>query len=199
MGNSGTITGCELFAIFVSYADTHLARNFKKSTFGPFLLLSVADTGFPRGMASTQDGCINLIFTARVAKAMFSQASVILSLNRGGGQHLPPPPAQGQRSTTSPPGQGQRSTPPRTTPPPPKKDMRALYTGGRYASYWNAFLFAHFLLILHENERIWYTGSASGCNMSESLTVSLGSFTSQSELDKQTRQGKQICGMKNMY
>ena len=66
----------------------------------------------------------NIFITTLVAKVMFSQASVILSLNRGGGgpgskvkhppplarvKGQPPPPSQGQRSTTSA-CQGQRST-----------------------------------------------------------------------------------------
>ena len=75
-------------------------------------------------------GQLMSLSTARVAKVMFSQASVCSTRGRGGGWTTPKvnhlPPGQGQRSTTSPPrpgsevnhlppGQGQMST-----PPPPK-------------------------------------------------------------------------------
>ena len=66
------------------------------------------------------------------------------------GQHLPPP-SQGQRSqhlpwTTPPPPPppGQHCPPPWTTLPPPPE----LCAGGRYASYWNAFLFLLLLFLL---------------------------------------------------
>ena len=57
-------------------------------------------------------------------------------------QHLPPPQGWDQVTTPPPPGWDQVTTPPRmgpghnTSPPPP-----GLCRGGRYASYWNAFLF----------------------------------------------------------
>ena len=57
-------------------------------------------------------------------------------------QHLPPPPPPRAQVTTPP------SPPPWaqvTTPPP-----RGLYAGGRYASYWNAFLF---VCIFHNNNQ----------------------------------------------
>ena len=62
-------------------------------------------------------------------KVMSSQASVIPSTGRGGSGRHPPSPGQ------TPPGQ----TPPWADPPsPPEGDG---YCSGRYASYWNAFLY----------------------------------------------------------
>ena len=83
------------------------------------------------------------IITARVAKrakVMFSQASVILSLNRGGGRWTTPPPLQA-RVRGQPPlplarVRGQ-PTPPWTTAPPPK------HPGTMHR--WNAFLFYKFI------------------------------------------------------
>ena len=83
-----------------------------------------------------------------------------------------PPPSQGQRSTTYPPHQGQRSTTPpgpgsevnHLTPParvrgqPPTPNIRALCAGGRYASYWNTFLFN-----VKSNEKL------SQCNLKEEV------------------------------
>ena len=102
-----------------------------------------------------------------VAKVMFLHLSVILST--GGGICLsacwdttPPPPGPGSRDQAHPPGtrhtplgpgppdqapppRGQvppgPDTPPDQTPPPRSRDG---YCCGRYASYWNAFLFYSF-------------------------------------------------------
>ena len=112
-----------------------------------------------------------IIITARVAKrvkVMFSQAFVCPSPGGGGGggqpwtmsQHLPPPP--GTRSQHLPPPRDQVTTPPSprdqvTAPPPPPRDQvttpppppQVLYTGGRYASYWNAFLLCYQRIEIH--------------------------------------------------
>ena len=67
------------------------------------------------------------------AKVMFLQASVILST--GGGGSLP----QCMLGCQTPPGPGT----PRTRHPPPEADARIRSMSGRYASYWNAFLFLY--------------------------------------------------------
>ena len=89
---------------------------------------------------------------ARRAKVMFSQAFVCPSPGGGGRRHTkcnlgpghlhlpPPPPGPGQNVSPRHLGPGQNVYPPPETwseclPPPPK-----LHAGGRYASYWNAFL-----------------------------------------------------------
>ena len=112
-----------------------------------------------------------IFFTGRnkvVAKVMFLQVSVIHSVHRGGGlpqcmlgYHPPGPgrPTPPQTRQTTPPQTRQttipgadtpwtRQTPPQTrqTPPdladPPREaDSSIRSTSGRYASYWNAFLF----------------------------------------------------------
>ena len=89
------------------------------------------------------------IFTGRnevVAKVIFLHLSVIHSFHRGGVclsacWDVTPPP--GSRHTppgadTTPPG----PDPPEQTPPPPGADSSIRSTSGRYASYWNAFLFS---------------------------------------------------------
>ena len=94
--------------------------------------------------------CLVFIFTARVAKrakVMFSQVCVTSTPEGGGGQHLPPP------DNTSPLGQHLPAPPPpgpgHNTSPPPQLGSKVttqqhlppgLCAGGRYASYWNAFL-----------------------------------------------------------
>ena len=83
-------------------------------------------------MRTNSNCAIRSIFTVRnssCGKVMFSQASVIMSRKR----------------------RGERSTPPRQTPlgrhpsrqtPPPTHTHKKGQCSGRYASYWNAFLFA---------------------------------------------------------
>ena len=87
------------------------------------------------------------------AKVIFSQVCVC---PQGGGVSasvhagIPDP-----RADTSP-----EQTPWEQTPPgsrhPPEAYCSMRLTSGRYASYWNAFLFCKFFCRkLHENERIW--------------------------------------------
>ena len=95
-----------------------------------------------------------LLITGRnevVAKVMFLQVCVC---PQGGGClpqcmlgcHTPP----GTRQAPPPPHPGTRQTPPKTRhtpspgpgrPPPREADSSIRSTSGRYASYWNAFLF----------------------------------------------------------
>ena len=80
------------------------------------------------------------LITARVAKVMFSQASVILStleVEGVGGVCLTTPTPLPEHNTRPSPGT-------QHLPPPPTKEaehqgIRSMR--GRYASYWNAFLF----------------------------------------------------------
>ena len=76
-------------------------------------------------------------------KVMFLQASVILSTGGGLRQGNPPPlarrpPRQGDTPLGADPP---RSRPPPGTRPPREADSSIRSTSGRYASYWNAFLF----------------------------------------------------------
>ena len=71
---------------------------------------------------------------------MFSQASVILSLNGGRWTSLPPP---GQGTTYPPPQEGKVIGLPTSAAPSP--NIRALCAYGRHASYWNAFLLQIFV------------------------------------------------------
>ena len=81
------------------------------------------------------------------AKVMFLQASVILLT---GGGCLPQcmlghPPSRHPPWKQTPPEQtphpSRHPPPPRSRHPPPEADSSIRSTSGRYASYWNAFLF----------------------------------------------------------
>ena len=105
----------------------------------------------------------NPIVTGRnevVAKVMFLHVSVILLT--GGSPENPPPQDQGEPppgSRRTPPDQadpppGPRRTPPRPgrpppgprkTPPPQEEHCSIRSMSGRYASYWNAFLYWNFV------------------------------------------------------
>ena len=94
------------------------------------------------------------------AKVMFLQVSVIHSVHRGGGglpqcmlgyppdqadtpqDQTPPGPGRHPPRSDTPPGPGRH--PPsqdQADPPPREADSSIRSTSGRYASYWNAFLF----------------------------------------------------------
>ena len=100
------------------------------------------------------------IFTGRnevVAKVIFLHLSVIHSVHRGvlpqcmlgypPGADPPgadtPPPRSRHPPTAEPPPPGSSPPPP---PPPPGADSSIRSTSGRYASYWNAFLFVVYYL-----------------------------------------------------
>ena len=62
-------------------------------------------------------------------------APVCHSVHKGGGGGIP------EGTETDPPPPGADTTPPGTRPPPQEADSSIRSTSGRYASYWNAFLF----------------------------------------------------------
>ena len=97
-----------------------------------------------------------------VAKVMFLQVSVILSTGGISGEPIPPtkenPPRRGRHPPTrqtpppgprrTPPGprrtpqRGRHPPPDQGEPPPPREEDCSIRSmSGRYASYWNAFLF----------------------------------------------------------
>ena len=101
------------------------------------------------------------------AKVIFSQACVKNSVHRGrvsasvhAGMHQPPPPQQTPYppSRTRPPPPRSRhplweQTPTRSRPPQ-EADCSIRSTSGRYASYWNAFLFSFTNAMYTKNEII---------------------------------------------
>ena len=113
----------------------------------------VADGMHPTGMHS----CFICLFERLLlpanevwSKVIFLQASVCHSVHRVGLPHLPPPPPT-HRQTPLPDADPHwmqspmDADPPGCRPPPPAKRYTGYYgirsTSGRYASYWNAFLF----------------------------------------------------------
>ena len=113
--------------------------NFRILIFKIFSLVSLRITFFITGLNKV------------VAKVIFLHLSVIHSVHRGGGG-LPqcmlgchPPRADPLEQThRHPPYQ----TPPREQTPPPEADSSIRSTSGRFASYWNAFLF---IISLHHS------------------------------------------------
>ena len=113
------------------------------------------------------DKVITPFITARAAKrakVMFSQACVAHSVQLRGevGNTNGQPPSPGTRSQHPPPrtrSQHPLLLPPPdqvTTPPPPRTRSQhppGLWAGGRYTSYWNAFLF--FVIILVYSDCKW--------------------------------------------
>ena len=84
----------------------------------------------------------NLVFTGRnevVAKVMFLQVSVILSTG-GGLRRTPPDQGEPPQDQGEPPPEEADPPGPRRTPPR-EEDCSIRSMSGRYASYWNAFLF----------------------------------------------------------
>ena len=141
--------------------------------------LSVADPGFPRrGRQPVITGRNEV-----VAKVMFLHVSVILSTGgvSPGTTTTPPGPSRPPldqadtpqtrqtpprdqadlpwtKQTHPPPGLGRPTSPQppwdRAEPPPPEEDCSIRSMSGRYASYWNAFLFGQiFSSELYENKR----------------------------------------------
>ena len=101
------------------------------------------------------------IFTGRnevVAKVIFLQVSVCpqggrVSASVHAGMPYPPPDGEPPRME-NPPGW---RTPPGGEPPPPEADSSIRSTSGRYASYWNAYLF---LKSYCEKSQFWPIGGA---------------------------------------
>ena len=97
--------------------------------------------------------CFNYRPQRSWAKVIFSQACVKNSVHGGGVclsacwdiQTPPPQTRQTPPNQADPPRPGRhpqtRQTPPRPGRPPQEADSRTRSTSGRYASYWNAFLF----------------------------------------------------------
>ena len=103
------------------------------------------------------------------AKVIFLQASVILStggVSASVHPGIPPPREQTPLVTDPPPGADTHpaDTPQEQTPPPPSRhtppreaDSGIRSMSGRYASYWNAFLFLlHDFFSLHADPRVLY-------------------------------------------
>ena len=118
-------------------------------------------------------GAPQAIFTGRnevVAKVMFLQVCVCPQGGRvsasvhagmpdppdqadppGTGRH-PPGPGRHPPDQADTPGPGRPPTPPRNRQTPPQEEDSSIRsTSGRYASYWNAFLFLDFIVLFQKN------------------------------------------------
>ena len=93
-----------------------------------------------------------------------------------------PPRQGGPPSREEPPSPDQADTPPdqaeppprtrQTTPPPPEADSRIRSTSGRYASYWNAFLFVANVIFFSGGDYMFYCETVFGSQDQEVNVIS---------------------------